>query len=254
MQLTAHRGFGERFPENTVYAVREASRVADGVEIDVRRSGSGDLVASHFNRLFLVADATGRVDDRSTEELRALGVDGSDFGIPRLERAIDAVPADVRIDLDLKAPGLADDALALADDADNDVVVSSFHSDALWEARSLDEEVTLAYNFDCRIDRNFTTTRLLDCGRANLHWGVCLGTDAVERVHEQGMEVYAWPVGSRVVARALDRVGVDGVVATRPAVCERSERERGADSSGVLPGVGSVPGSGAVAQLLGAGR
>jgi glycerophosphoryl diester phosphodiesterase len=240
VQLVAHRGFGERYPENTVCSVREASSTADCVEIDVRRSGSGDLVASHFDRLFWVTDATGCVGDRSTEELQSLSVGGSDCGIPRLERATAAVPPDVGIELDLKEPGLAADALAAVDAADNDVVVSSFYSDALWEARSIDAEVSLAYNFDVRLDRNLNTTRLLDCERANLHWAICLGTDAVERAHELGADVYAWPVGSRVVSRALDRVGVDGVIATRPAAGERD-----AESPA------SLPGGGAIAQLLG---
>jgi glycerophosphoryl diester phosphodiesterase len=35
VKVTAHRGFGDPYPENTVCAASRASRFADAVEIDV---------------------------------------------------------------------------------------------------------------------------------------------------------------------------------------------------------------------------
>ena len=160
----------------------------------------------------------------------------------------------MRIDLDLKEPGLADDALAAAGAADNEVV-SSFYSDALWEVRSLDAEATLAYNFDARLDRSLNTTRLLDCARANVHWSLRLGTDAVDRAKAQGLDVYAWPVGSRLVAWAVGRAGVDGVIATRPSVREWARPGRRGEAFDRLPAsetaLDRLPESGAVARVLG---
>lgn len=220
MQLIAHRGFGHRYPQNTVRAFENAAEVADGVEVDVRRSGSGDLVASHYGRLRLITDSDGRVENRSADELESMSVEGSDWGIPRLERVFEVVPGDVTVELDLKEPGVADAALDVAADADNEVVVTSFYSDAIWEARAADADAAIAYNFDVRLDRHLTTTDLIDCDRANVHWSLCLATDVVSRAHEQGLDVYAWPVGARPVAWAVRRRGVDGVVATNPGVCE----------------------------------
>ncbi|GAA0679918.1 glycerophosphodiester phosphodiesterase [Natronoarchaeum mannanilyticum] len=220
MQLIAHRGFGHRYPQNTVRAFESAAAVADGVEVDVRRSGSDDLVASHYGRLRLITDSGGRVADHSADELESMSVEGSDWGIPRLERVFEVVPDDVTVELDLKEPGLADAALDVAADADNEVVVTSFYSDAIWEARAADADAALSYNFDVRLDRHLTTTELIGCELANVHWSLCLATDIVSRAHERGLDVYAWPVGARPVAWAVRRRGVDGVVATNPGVCE----------------------------------
>jgi len=220
VQLIAHRGFGHQYPQNTVRAFENAADVADGVEVDVRRSGSGDLVASHYSRLRMTTDSDGRVENRSTDELESVSVEGSEWGIPRLERVFEVVPEDVTIELDLKEPGLADAALDVAADADNEVVVTSFYSDAIWEARAADADATLAYNFDVRLERHLTTTELIGCELANVHWSLCLATDIVSRAHERGLDVYAWPVGARPVAWAVQRRGVDGIVATNPGVCE----------------------------------
>ncbi|MFC6826970.1 glycerophosphodiester phosphodiesterase [Halopelagius fulvigenes] len=226
MRVIAHRGFGDEYPENTVYAARESARRADCVELDVRRCGSGELVISHFQRLFWTTDDFARVNQRSAAELESLGVDGSSYGVPRLDDALDVIPPDVCVELDLKEPGVVEDVLALTDEIPNDVVLTSFYSDVLWEAQSMDESVTLAYNFDVRVERNLTTARLLDCGRVNAHWSLCLGTDLVERAREEGITVYAWPVRWRGVAFALGAAGIEGLVASHPGVAEWAKRGR----------------------------
>jgi glycerophosphoryl diester phosphodiesterase len=82
VQITAHRGFGDRHPENTVRAARRAARFADAVEIDIQRCGSGELVVSRWDELELVTDGRGEVSDLSATELADLQVEESDCGIP----------------------------------------------------------------------------------------------------------------------------------------------------------------------------
>lgn len=216
MQLTAHRGFGDAYPENTVRAAREAARFADAVEIDVRRCGSGELVASHWENVELVTDGRGDVSDLSASELADLRVDGSDFGVPLLSEVLEVIPADVGLTLDVKRTDLVADLLALLETVDNDVVVASFDPDPLWRTRMLDESIPLAYNFGLWPDANFLTAETVGCSHANVHWALCFLTDLVERAHEAGVAVHAWPVATRPLAWALDRRGVDGIIATRP--------------------------------------
>lgn len=238
VQVTAHRGFGDRHPENTVAAARAAARRSDVVEVDVRRSGSGDLVASHFGRLRWVTDATGRIAERSTDALARLNVQGSSWGIPRLDEVLAVVPGHVGIELDLKTDGLAADALAAAATVDNRVVVSAFDAEILRAVRAVDPSVPRAYDVDVRLDENLATAHRLGCERVNVHWAVCLATDVVDRARTRGLAVHAWPVGSRIVAWALGRRGVDGVIATTPEVAvwvRRGHRSRSVSSGDHRP-------------------
>lgn len=216
VELTAHRGFGDQYPENTVCAARQASRFADAVEVDVRRCGSGELVACHWNEVELVTDGAGEVDDLSATDLAALRVEESDCGIPLLTEVLDAVPPAVGVNVDVKETGVTADLLAALEGVENDVVVSSFHPDPLWRTRLLDRSVPLAFNFGVRPDANFLTAEAIGCERVNAHWSLCFVTDVVESAHEAGMEVHAWPVGSRSLASALAGRGVDGLIATKP--------------------------------------
>ncbi|MDS0297397.1 glycerophosphodiester phosphodiesterase [Halogeometricum sp. S1BR25-6] len=226
MNIIAHRGFGDRYPENTTFAAESASRDADAVEIDVRRCGSGELVASHFSRLRWVSDASGHVADHPVETLASLHVAGSEYGIPTFEEALSAVPSDIAVEVDLKEPGLVADVLDATDAVENYTTLTSFYSDTLWEARSASDEVDLTYNFDVRLDRNLHTAELLDCDRVNVHWSLCLGTDVVERAKAKGMDVYAWPVKSRAVAAAVGAADVEGMLATRPGTARWADRGR----------------------------
>jgi glycerophosphoryl diester phosphodiesterase len=216
VQLTAHRGFGERYPENTVHAARHSSRFADAVEIDVQRCGSGELVVSHWTEVELVTDGRGEVGDLSAVELADLCVEETDCGIPLLSEVVAAVPPEVGLNVEIKETGVVADLLAALEGVENEVVVSSLHPDPLWRTRMLDEEIPLAFNFDVRPEANFETATALDCAYANPHWMLCFATDLVERAHEAGMEVHAWPVGSKALAWALARRGVDGLILTKP--------------------------------------
>lgn len=238
VQVTAHRGFGDRHPENTVAAAHVAARQSDVVEVDVRRSGSGDLVASHFGRLRWVTDATGRIAERSTDALARLNVQGSSWGIPRLDEVLAVIPGHVGIELDLKTDGLAADALTAAATVDNRVVVSAFDAEILRAVPAVDSSVPRAYDVDVRLDENLATAHRLGCERVNVHWAVCLATDVVDRARTRGLAVHAWPVGSRIVAWALGRRGVDGVIATTPEVAawaRRGHRSRSVSSGNHRP-------------------
>ncbi len=216
MQITAHRGFGEQHPENTVTAARRASRFADAVELDVQRCGSGELVVCHWNEVELVTDGRGEVADLSATELADLSVEDSDWGIPLFSEVVEAIPASVGLNLEIKETGVVADLLAVLETVPNDVVISSLHPDPLWRVRMLDDEISLAFNFDVRPEANFETATTLDCEYANPHWTLCFATDLVERAHAEEMEVHAWPVDSRVLAWALARRGVDGLIMTQP--------------------------------------
>lgn len=220
--VTAHRGFGDRYPENTVEAVKRASEDADAVEIDVRRCGSGELVVTHYDHLALVTDGHGDVNELSADKLASFSVDGSHEGIPQLDEVLSVIPPDTAINIELKELYLAADVLELVDEIENDVVISALDANvhALWETQLIDESVPLALNFSLRPQEDLEVAELIGCTYANCHWALCLCTDVIDRAHDCGMEVHAWPVGSQVMAEALRWRGVDGLIVKSPqATC-----------------------------------
>ena len=71
--VAAHRGLSAVYPENTLLAFRKALEVgADQLETDVRISADGRLVLMHDATVDRTTDGTGRVDEKTFEELEAL--------------------------------------------------------------------------------------------------------------------------------------------------------------------------------------
>lgn len=216
MEIIGHRGCAEQVPENTLLAIREAARRLPAVEIDVRRCGSGELVVFHDATLERVTDAEGRLSETSWSELRELTVCDSGESIPSLEAALQTVPDDVTVQLELKERDIALDTLQLATAAGSDVRVSSFLPEAIEELETSHFDVPNGLLFEQGPRTNLSRAVDLDCTHVFPHYELCLETDVVSAAREHGLDVVAWKAARTVNdVRALRDVGVDGVTADR---------------------------------------
>ncbi|MFT4922018.1 MAG: glycerophosphoryl diester phosphodiesterase [Haloarculaceae archaeon] len=220
MRCIAHRGFAGVNPENTLQALRDAAAAgADAVEIDVRRCGSGEVVVVHDETVDRVSDGRGRVADLPLETLADLDVLDTGQGVPTLREAFATVPGDVTVNVELKERGLAGDVLAVADEYDSDVLVSSFDPQALREVRAAGS-VPVALLFAEEPRDRLDTAAGLHCRAVHPHWRLC-DAEFVSEAHATGFDVNAWTIQSPEVARDLQAVDVDGLIADTPHTCRR---------------------------------
>jgi glycerophosphoryl diester phosphodiesterase len=211
----AHRGFAGVNPENTVSAVERAVQAgATGVEVDVRRCGSGELVVVHDETVDRVSDASGRVSDLSLPTLQSLDVLDTGRGVPTLAAVVDIVPPDCVLNVELKETGLAADMVETV--GEWDVLVSSFEREALEEVSAVSN---LPLAFLCRdLSGGIDVATSLGCEAIHPNHHSCT-EDAVARAQDAGLSVNAWTVRSAASADRLVDVGVDGLIADSPAYC-----------------------------------
>lgn len=216
MEIIGHRGCAEQVPENTLLAIREAARRLPAVEVDVRRCGSGELVAFHDDTLERVTGANGTVAETPWSDLRELTVLDSDESIPRLETVLETVPDGTTVQLELKEQGIASDTMQLAMAAGADVRVSSFLPEALAEIESNCLNVPNGLLFGEEAADNLSRAVDLGCTHVFPHYDLCLETDVVSAAREHDLGVIAWKSARTVDdVRALREAGVDGVTADR---------------------------------------
>jgi glycerophosphoryl diester phosphodiesterase len=153
-----HRGASAHAPENTLAAFRKAAELgADGVELDVQRCRTGEVVVVHDEDLSRVAGLKRRVRDLSLAQLKELEV-GAWFDeefrgerIPTLDEVFGAIP-ELLVNVELKLgpredprPLCAAVAEIVRRQAPGRVLVSSFHPAALFLYRRLDPQTPLGY-------------------------------------------------------------------------------------------------------------
>jgi glycerophosphoryl diester phosphodiesterase len=213
--VVAHRGEPLGHVENTLPAVLAGFALgADLVEIDLRVTSDGVVVAAHDDRLRRDWVAAGRVALSTWSELRALRRDGA--GISSLAEVLAATGGPLMLDLGgSRVAGCAYEVALVAGALDRCLFVSG-DLPTLSHLRGLDNRVRLGLTWQRR--------RLPDAGLlADLsieYWNPALAVASRARVraaHELGWRVSVWTVDHPWRMRRALRLGVDAVVTNQVA-------------------------------------
>jgi len=262
--LVAHRGFAGLYPENTVGAVRESSKGesdpaadrvrADMIEIDVMPSADGDVMVFHDDTLGRLTGVSEDMADQEfwntpTDELTEMNVLGTGERIPLLSEVMEAIPSDVAVNIEFKNPGTAEmetgkleesavadqrelwmefteQALSVAGEFENEILVSSFGEGALAAVRAVDSSVPVAWLFSGSdsISDGLDVVERYDAEALHPPKTMIAGTslfdsesfedvDLVEEAGSMDKTVNVWTVRSWYEAEQLQAAGVDGLIA-----------------------------------------
>jgi len=107
--IIAHRGYSEKYPENTLVAFQSAlDGNADMIELDITLSRDREIAVIHDDTLERTTNGSGEVADYGLNELKALDA-GSWFDerfsgerIPTLEEVFDLVKGRTWINIEIK--------------------------------------------------------------------------------------------------------------------------------------------------------
>lgn len=220
-KIIAHRGASADAPENTLAAFQLAlDQGADGIELDVMLSKDRQLVVIHDDLVDRTTNGTGRVQDLTLAELRALDA-GSGEKIPTLDEVLTRFGGKFLINIELKNYNTIFDSLpldvaALIQDhgvADS-ILISSFNP----------------INFP-RFHRRLPDIPigiLTFPGKARFFAYGLFRYDAlhpyfkdvdealVQRMHARGREINVWTVDEAADIRHLAKIGVDSLITNRP--------------------------------------
>lgn len=219
-QVIAHRGCAAQFPENTLYAFERVSPYVDGIELDVRRCASGEIVVFHDETLDRMTSCTGDVSQTTYETLDSCSVGCTERGVPLLTDAFEAIPADVEVNVEVKTTGMGAEVAAIASEVEHEVLVSSFLPDALREVRTVDPSVRLALVTDRRLRDSFALARELGCSAIHPRYDLANLAPTVNDAHGEDMRVNVWTIDDDFGLGLAMKADVDGVLVDRLDVFE----------------------------------
>ena len=154
----AHRGGRRWAPENTLSAFRKSVELGvDGIELDIHKCKSGELVVIHDDTVNRTTGGTGRVKEMTWSELSALDA-GSWYDkkfagekLPLLKEVLDLVNGKLTINVEIKNcptiyPGIDDDLIAMLEHYPypEKIVISSFDHGVIHSIASKTKKYKLA--------------------------------------------------------------------------------------------------------------
>jgi glycerophosphoryl diester phosphodiesterase len=231
--LFGHRGAAGEAPENTLPAFQRAFELGlDGIELDVLRCRTGEVVAVHDLTLKRLAAGRGRVQRYSYAELQKLDV-GSHFSekfagerIPRLEEVLDPFGKKMWLDLEIKGRSLRTDGIEAAvirllreRGLLENVILSSFNPLIIRRIRALDPRFKTGFNYLQDFAEPLRKLWFQPLPRPfSLHPQPAMVDRAyLERAHRRGLKVMPWGVNEPEEIRRLLDWGVDGLISDYPS-------------------------------------
>ena len=266
----AHQGGAREAPSSTLHAFRRACAVgAHALEMDVHCTIDGVLVVCHDATVDRTTAASGRIAELTMAQLSEL--DNAYWWVPGEEAVQDRVDAEyelrgraphdrtlgvatlaevldefrhVYLNLDIKGipPHVEAYESKLADllrtyDRVDDVIVASFHDEALHRFRVAAPEIATSFALMESIHvgqalRNGTPVDKAGGQVAlqvphRLHGVEVVDPNLVEQAHCSGLAVHVWTIDDRVEMAELLAMGVDAIITDVPSVLAAVLTEQG---------------------------
>ena len=147
-----HRGAKGHVAENTIASIKKAIELgADGIEIDVFRCLTGEIVLFHDKTLNNLTNGTGYIEEKSLSELKKLNILGSKHSIPTLDEVFKSIGKEVFLNIELKGSNTSKGSLEIVNKYVklgkinlSNILFSSFNWDELSKLRNLDSDVKIA--------------------------------------------------------------------------------------------------------------
>lgn len=229
-RVIAHRGGRKWGPENTLAVFQKCVDAGfHGIELDVHRAKSGELVVLHFDDLAKTTNGKGLVKDMTLARLKKLSA-GAWFSkefaserVPTLKEVLDLIDGRLVINVEVKNapdayPGIEDDLIELLDayGHSDKIIVSSF-------------DHALLKRFVARTSGAYKTGLLInglvldlpsyaaEVGTEAWHpQFVNLRKDQVKLAQRAGIEVNVWTLNEISEWTSAVEMGVDGIVTDDP--------------------------------------
>jgi glycerophosphoryl diester phosphodiesterase len=212
-----HRGAAGYAPENTLAAVQKGIDLGvDFVEIDVRRTADGVLVALHDATINRTTNGKGRVEALALRELRAFDA-GKGERVPTVEEILKVADGRTGLMLELKSAGIAHSTVQAVRQAGfhHPIVYASFLHDELIQVRAVDPKAALMVLLEKVPRAAGAYARQYHAAYVGLRHDRA-SRSVIDALHDAAVLVWVYTANSVADIRRALSFGVDGVISDFP--------------------------------------
>ena len=219
-----HRGSKGYVAENTLESINHAILLGvDGIEIDIFKCLSGELVLSHENDLKRLTGKSGQLEKLTLKELKKFLVVGK-YKIPTLKDVLTIIEAPLFVNIELKGLNTAQATSKIIADISRSTswslehfIVSSFNWDELELFRSIDKNTSVGV----LVSKSMSINEAIEFGKKinaqAIHPNFKLLNDkAVKKIKNNGFKIYTWTVNNEDDINFMKKLKVDGIISDYP--------------------------------------
>ena len=220
--IIGHRGAKGHVVENTIPSVKCAIDLgANGIEIDVFKCKSGEIVVFHDNNLSKILDVNLCIEDLDLKTIKSFRIENQ-FFIPTLEEILSLQLDDLILNIELKGKGTAIPTIELLQRyfkknllKKKNILVSSFDWDELLVLRSKSQKIPIGVLIDGNplIALNFA--KEVEAMSINSDYKY-LNKKNVDLVNAKGYKLFPYTVNNEDEMKKLISIGVDGIITDYP--------------------------------------
>nr|WP_321227014.1 glycerophosphodiester phosphodiesterase family protein [uncultured Psychroserpens sp.] len=217
-----HRGAKNHVAENTIESIEKALEFGvDGVEIDVHKCASGELVVFHDFTLDRMTNASGEIGKYTLTQLKSLKVKRR-FLIPTLQEVLDVIDKKCMLNIELKGKDTAAETCKIVSHYienkgwTNDLfLISSFQEKELEEVFKIDKNLRLGVLTKANVTDAMEFAKTINAYALHPNYSL-LSKDNVKLAQQKGYKVMTWTVNDDESIKRMTSYGVDAIISDNP--------------------------------------
>tara|TARA_A100001388_G_C28687541_1_gene459588 strand:+ start:348 stop:1037 length:690 start_codon:yes stop_codon:yes gene_type:complete len=219
-----HRGSKGYVAENTFESINHAILLGvDGIEIDIFKCLSGELVLSHENDLKRLTGKSGQLEKLTLNELKKILVVGK-YEIPTLTDVLRRIRTPLFVNIELKGLNTAQATSKIIVDLSESTswrlenfIVSSFYWDELEQFRSIDKNTPVGV----LASKSMSINEAIEFGKKINAQAIhpnfkLLNEKTVKKIKNNGFKIYTWTVNDKDDINFMKKLKVDGIISDYP--------------------------------------
>ena len=219
-----HRGSKGYVAENTLESINNAiSLGVHGIEIDIFKCLSGELVLSHENNLKRLTGKSGQLEKLTLNDLKDFLVAGK-YKIPTLNDVLIKIESPLFVNIELKGSDTAGATSKIIADfsrktswTQDHFIVSSFNWNELEKFRSIDNNtpVGVLVNKSISINQAIEFGKKINAQAIHPHYQL-LDEITVKKIKNNGFKTFTWTVNNIDDINFMKKIKVDGIISDYP--------------------------------------
>ena len=227
--VVGHRGAMGHVLENTIESVQKAIELnVDGIEIDVFKSKTGELVVYHDPFLSRLSNSNAFIEQISLDSIKKIELIGGYF-IPTLKEIVDIIPEKIFLNIELKGQDTSFETnkiitnyLKTYNFPVSKFIISSFRWDELKKIRSFNKDIPIAVLVDSlyKIDDAIKLAKQINAVSLNPNKNF-ITKEIVNKIQSNNIKVYPYTINTPRNIRRVRFMGVDAIITDYPERIKR---------------------------------